>query len=668
MTKVEATKRVEKLRREIDRHRYLYHVLDRIEISDAALDSLKHELATLEAQFPDLITPDSPTQRVGGAPRKEFREVQHRFPMLSLDDAFSAEELADWEQRNRKLMPVAAKLHFMCELKIDGLAVTLQYRDGLFVQGATRGDGRTGEDVTENLKTVGGIPLRVRGKSVPRALEVRGEVYMTKSAFAALNRRQQKAGGKLFANPRNVTAGSVRQLDPKITASRDLRFFAYDIADGSRFATHHAEHAALRQWGFPTNEHATAVRNARAVAQYHDRWEKKRDTLPYEIDGIVVLVDDNETFERLGVVGKAPRGAIAYKFAPRQATAVVEDILVQVGRTGALTPVAVLRPTPLGGTTISRATLHNEQEVQRKDVRIGDTVVIQRAGDVIPEVVSALKRLRPKGAKIFRIPTRCPICGSRIAKEADGAIHRCTSRTCGAQQERAIRHFVSRAAADIEGVGPKLIRKLLDEGLIRDAADLYGLKEGDIAALERYAEKSAANVIASIQSRKKLPLGRFVFALGLRHVGSITAEDLAQAFGSLTALRQASFADVNAVEGVGEIVARSVVDTLAEPRSRELLKKFKAFGVTLQNPPRVGRGPLSGKTVVVTGEVPGLTREAAWDAIRRLGGKVSDSVGKGTSLLVVGEGAGSKRKRAEALGISTMDAAVFATLVKKTSS
>ncbi len=664
MTKPQAKKRLTRLRKEIDRHRYLYHVLDRPEISDEANDSLKHELTQLEQQFPDLVTLDSPTQRVGGEARTGFAEVRHRVPMLSLGDAFTPEELAQWEVRNRKLVPARTTVRYMCELKIDGLAVTLRYQGGLFVQGATRGDGRRGEDVTANLRTIEAIPLRLQ-KDAPADCEVRGEVYMTRDAFAALNERQKKAGGKVYANPRNVAAGSVRQLNPKVTASRDLRFVAYDIAVGPRFRTHHEEHDALRAWGFPTNPHAAVVPDLRAVNRYHARWEERRERLPYEIDGIVVLVDDHGLFDRLGVAGKAPRGALAYKFAARQATTVVEDILVQVGRTGALTPVAVLRPVSVGGTTISRATLHNEQEVHRKDVRIGDTVIIQRAGDVIPEVVQVLPRLRPKDSRPFHMPKHCPICGSPVTRAARGAVHRCTNASCAAQQERSIRHFVSRAAADIERVGPKLIRKLLDEGLIRDAADLYALKEADVAALERYAETSARNIVTSIAARKRLPLGRFLYALGMRHVGSITADDLAAVFGSLPKLQRASFAAVNAVDGVGEIVAKAVVDTLADPRTLQLLQKFRRHGVTIEHPPRVGRGPLLGTTVVVTGAVPGMTREEAHAAVRRLGGKVSASVGKSTRLLVVGAGAGSKRAKAEALGIPTMDAAEFARLVKK---
>lgn len=668
-------KRITKLRREIDHHRYLYHVLDRQEISDAALDSLKHELQKLEEEFPDLVTPDSPTQRVGGEPRAEFREVRHRVPMLSLGDAFALDELMEWGERNQRFLRGKGytQHHFprgesgagyMCELKIDGLAVTLRYRDGLFVLGATRGDGQRGEDVTLNLKTVEAIPLRLRGVA-PDDLEVRGEVFMTKRAFTELNERQRKAGGKLYANPRNVAAGSVRQLDPKVTASRDLRFIAYDIAVGPPLKTHHAEHALLRSLGFPTNPQAEVARDLSAVERFHGRWQQRRESLAYEIDGIVVLVDDHRLFEQLGTVGKTPRGALAYKFAARQATTVVEGIRVQVGRTGALTPVAVLRPVVVGGTTVSRATLHNEQEIRRKDVRIGDTVILQRAGDVIPEVVGVLQRLRPARAKVFHMPATCPICGAKVVREEGGAVQRCTNTGCTARAERAIRHFVSRAAADIEGVGPKLIRKLLDEGLIRDAADLYALREEDIAALERYAEKSASNVLVSIRARKRFPLGRFLYALGIRHVGSMTAEDLAQAFGSLASLRRASLADVSAVEGVGEIVARSIEAFFADPKTDRLLEKFRRIGVVLENAPRARQGPFTGKTVVVTGSVRGMTREEAWAAIRKLGGKVSDAVGRGTSLLVVGEKAGSKLREAEDLQIPTMPAEAFARLVRK---
>lgn len=673
MTKAAARARIKKLRAEVERHRYLYHVLDRQEISDAALDSLKHELVELERAFPELVTSDSPTQRVGGEARAEFTDVAHRVPMLSLDDAFSFAEVAAWEERNvrflqqqKKVQPAPRSLGevgYMCELKIDGLAVSLRYLDGLFVQGATRGDGRTGEDVTANLKTIEGIPLRLRG-STPADLEVRGEVYLTKSAFRALNRSQRESGGKLYANPRNVAAGSIRQLDPAVTARRALRFYAYDVARGQKFRSHHQEHEALRAWGFPTNPHVAVVAGLAGVERYRRGWEKRRERLPYEIDGIVVLTDENALFERLGIAGKAPRGALAYKFTPRQVTTVVQDIIVQVGRTGALTPVAVLAPVSVGGTVVSRATLHNEQDVHRKDIRVGDTAIIQRAGDVIPEVTRALPRLRPAGTKIFRMPERCPRCGSRVVVEESGAIHRCSNRSCAAQAERALRHFVSRGAADIEGIGPKLIGKLREAGLVNDVADLYALKESDVAVLERYAEQSAAKVVAAIAARKRLSLGRFLFALGIRHVGSLTAEALAAAGHSLKALERASVADLSAVEGVGPVVARSVAEFFRDPRTRRLLEKFQKLGLTLEAVPRPAAGPLSGKVAVVTGAVPSMTREEAWDAIRRLGGKVSETVSKEVGLVIVGAGAGEKKNTAARLKIPVMPAEEFAKLVR----
>jgi DNA ligase (NAD+) len=660
-TRGAARKRIEKLRKEIEHHRYLYHVFDRQEISDAAHDSLKHELAELERQFPDLVTPDSPTQRVGGEPRKEFREVRHSVPMLSLEDVFTADELAAWDERNRKLVPDVV-YRYVCELKVDGLAVELRYRDGLFVEASTRGDGRTGEDVTANLKTVDSVPLRLRD-APPTSLTVRAEVFMGKKEFEQLNVAQKKTGGALYANPRNVSAGSIRQLDPKITAARGLDCFVYDIVEDEEIRFHHEEHDRAQALGLKTNPHTAVANTLDEVRAFQERWLRKRESLPYWIDGIVVAVDDNATFRRLGVAGKAPRGAVAFKFPAEEVTTVVEDIIVQVGRTGALTPVAVLTPVHVAGTTVSRATLHNEEEIHRKDVRIGDTVVIRKAGDIIPEVVSVLPRLRPRGAKTFHMPTRCPICGSAVRKEKDGVAHRCTNRACAAQQERTIRHFVSRAAADIDGVGPKLIRKLLESGLIRAAADLYALRQEDIAVLERYAEKSAENVIASIRSRTKLPLGRFLYALGILHVGSVTAEDLALAFGSLERLRAASRDDIRAVEGVGDIVAESVAGYFRAPQTDRLLKAFQRNGVRIEKAAAARRGPLSGKTVVITGSLGNLSREEAWERVRSLGGKVSETVSKGASLLVVGADPGSKLQKADRLRIPTMTAAEFLRLV-----
>jgi DNA ligase (NAD+) len=659
VTNAEADKRIEKLRQEIEHHRYLYHVLDRLEISDAALDSLKHELQELEQQFPDLVTPDSPTQRVGGAPRAEFREVRHRTPMLSLEDAFSSEELMAWEERNRKVYPKGV-YHSLCELKVDGLAVELRYQAGVLVEASTRGDGVIGEDVTENVKTIESIPLRLRGR-VPASITARGEIFMSKKHFELLNRAQEKAGEALYANPRNVAAGSVRQLDPKVTAQRRLDCFIYDLVDDISTVTHHEEHDAAREFGFKTNPHTAVCKTLADVVKYHKHWAKKREQLPYGIDGIVVSLNDNATFRRLGVVGKAPRGALAFKFPAEEATTVVEDILVQVGRTGALTPVAVLKPVVVAGTTVSRATLHSEQDVRRKDVRVGDTVILHKAGDIIPEVVRVLPRLRPKKTAVFHMPSHCPICGSKVAR-GRGAIHRCTNKRCAAQAQRALRHFVSRAAADIEGIGPKLIEKLLAAGLIRDAADLYALRQEDVAALERYAEKSAENIIVAINSRKTLPLGRFLYALGILHVGSVTANDIAETFGSLGELRAASFGAVNAVEGVGEVVARSIVKYVQDPRTDQLLKKFQAHGLRVHGVPKARSGPFAGMTVVITGSLGDLPREDAWERIRRLGGKVSESVGKSTSLLIVGDDPGSKLIKAKKLGVKTMTKDVFSAL------
>lgn len=675
MTKAEARKRIKKLREEIEHHRYLYHVLDRQEISDAALDSLKHELQKLESEFPELVTPDSPTQRVGGEARKEFREARHHTPMLSLEDAFSAEELRQWEERNLRFLQESGfaprdsrldrgEVGYVCELKVDGLAVELRYADGVLVEASTRGDGVVGEDVTANVKTIESIPLKLRGRP-PKILTVRGEILMSKKDFDALNRQQGSAGQPLYANPRNVAAGSVRQLDPKITAARRLDCFIYDLVEDEGYAAHNVEHEAAKTFGFKTNPATAVCKTLDEVVAYHAKWAAKRDTLPYWIDGIVVSVADNAVFRNLGVVGKAPRGSLAFKFPAEEATTTVEDILVQVGRTGALTPVAVLKPVVIAGTTVSRATLHNEQEIHRKDVRVGDTVIIHKAGDIIPEVVRALPRLRRKNAKVFRMPTKCPICGSSVVKDEGGAIHRCANRRCAAQQERGIRHFVSRAAADIEGVGPKLIRKLLASWLIRDAADLYALREEDVAALERYAEKSAANIVASIDRRRTLSLGRFLYALGILHVGSVTANDIAERFGSLQRLQSASFDAVNAVAGVGEVVARSIVGYFGDPRTAQLLRKFRHHGLRIEPLPKRRTGPFAGKVVVITGSLGDLSREDAWELIRRLGGKISESVGKGTGLLVVGDEPGSKLDKAKKLGIKTMTKEQFLRLVKR---
>ncbi|MEE8131731.1 MAG: NAD-dependent DNA ligase LigA, partial [Candidatus Paceibacterota bacterium] len=548
MDKKTAKERIEHLKKTINHHRYLYHILDRQEISDAALDSLKKELFDLEQKFPEFITPDSPTQRIGGQPLKQFKKVRHEKPMLSFNDAFSEQDMKAWIERvenylsyriTQNLKPKTQNL-FYCELKIDGLAIELVYENGILVQGSTRGDGITGEDVTQNLKTIGAIPLNIQIPNskfqIPKKLIVRGEVFLTKKEFDRINKEQIKKGGKPYANPRNIAAGSIRQLDPKITASRKLDSFQYGTATdlGPAFAkasagklqTHQEEHQILKSFGFKTNSHNRSAKSLEEVFEFRNYWEKHRAQLPYEIDGIVVIINDNKIFEAAGVIGKAPRASIAYKFSPKEATTIIEDIKIQVGRTGTLTPVAILKPIELGGIRISHATLHNFDQIKRLGVKIGDTVVVSRAGDVIPQINKVLKDLRSGKEKEFKIPTRCPIDESKVVVE--GAIYRCSNKDCGARNRESLRHFVSRSAFDIRGLGGKIVDRFLDEGLISDAADIFSIEEGDIAVLERFGEKSAQNIISEIRSRKIVDLSRFIYSLGILHIGEETALVLAK--------------------------------------------------------------------------------------------------------------------------------------------
>jgi len=541
MNKQEAKKRIEKLRREINHHRYLYHVLDKIEISDAALDSLKNELEKLEQQYPDLITSDSPTQRVGGKALEKFRKVEHFLPMVSLHDAFSEEEMRDWEERIQKLVP-GKKLDYYAELKMDGLAVSLIYENGIFVRGATRGDGKIGEDVTNNLKTIEAIPLKLELKTIsnkPLAIsriEVRGEVIMTKKVFEELNKKYKKEGKPLLANPRNAAAGSVRQLNPEITAERKLDCYIYGLASDSGQKTHEQEHLIAKNLGFKTIKFNKYCRNLGEVVEFHNYWVKHKENLPYYCDGVVVTVNNLFLHEKLGVVGKGPRYIMAYKFAGEEATTIVEDIVVQVGRTGALTPVAHLKPVPVGGVTISRATLHNENEIERLGLKIGDTVIVRRAGEVIPDIVKVLPKLRTGKEKSFHMPKKCPICESDVErreisdKKGVSAAYYCVNKNCFAQNRRRLAHFASKGAMDIVGLGPKIIDLLIKEGLASSPADFYELKEGDLVPLERFAEKSAANLIEAIDKSKKISLAKFIYALGILHVGEETADLLAKEF------------------------------------------------------------------------------------------------------------------------------------------
>lgn len=651
--------RIRKLREEIDRQRYRYHVLDRSEISDAALDSLKHELAQLEAQHPQLITPDSPTQRVGGRALPQFAQVVHRRRMLSLTDAFARDELADWQKRNKKILP--ADFDYWLEPKIDGVAVSLIYQDGVFTQGATRGDGTMGEDVTQNLKTIEAIPLRLRHPHAGR-LEVRGEVYMLKKDFAAMNRKRAREGKPLFANPRNVSAGSIRQLDPAVTAARPLRFFAWEITEGVERRTRQEEHTLLTKLGFPVPPDGKLARTLDELEKYLVVEEKRRERLPFQVDGVVIKINNLEQARRLGVVGKTPRAAIAFKFAAEEATTVVEEIVVQVGRTGSLTPVAHLRPVAVAGTTVSRATLHNADEVARKDVRVGDTVIIRKAGDIIPEVVRVLPNLRPAQTKPFRRPSRCPMCGGPVKQDPDGVVVRCRNPDCFAQQRERILHAVSREAFDIEGLGGKIVDQLYREGLIKDAADLWQLTVGDLLPLERFADTSAGKLIEEIQSHKRVPLARFLVALGIPHIGVVTAQDLACEWRTLDKFLAAEQPELMGIEGIGDKVAQEVSEFLARPSTKQLIKKYKKAGIVVA--PAITAGPLRGKTFAFTGSMADLTREEAKQRVQALGGKVAAAVGREVDYVVVGEEPGSKARKAKELGVKMLTPGEFQRMLK----
>lgn len=686
MDKQEAKKRIEKLRAVIDHHRYLYHVLDRQEISDTALDSLKKELFDLEQTYPDLITPDSPTQRVGGRPLKEFKKFSHPKPMLSFNDAFGPEDMQAWQERMEKVWPRFDKEGFYCELKLDGLGIELVYERGELVVGATRGDGKVGEDVTQNLKTIEAIPLKLSDedsirnnlkkarpdhlvqrvmKTLAGTLTVRGEVFMTKKEFARVNREQEKAGLKVYANPRNLAAGSVRQLDPTITASRRLDSYAYALVTDTGQELHSQEHAVLKALGFKTNPHNELKKDQDGVQAFRDHWEENREKLPYEIDGIVVLVNDNNSFERLGVVGKAPRGGIAYKFAPRESETVIDDIIVQVGRTGVLTPVAVLRPVHIGGTTVSRATLHNLDEINRLGVKIGDTVIVGRAGDVIPDIRKVIVELRPRNAREFRMPKKCPVCGQPIERIQGQVAFRCVNKNCPAIKRGTIYHFISRNAFDTEGIGPKIIDQLMDAGLIRDAADLFTLKKEDLLNLERFAEKSAQNAVDAIQSRKKVALPKFIYALGIDHVGEETAFALAKRLKKLERLKTASLEELQSVPDIGPVVAQSVFEWFQQSYNQKLLQKFKKAGVHVSEEKTTkGSTKLAGKTFVLTGTLESLSRDEAKGKVRELGGDVSSSVSMETDYVVAGAEPGSKYDKAKKLGVKLIDEKEFLAIIK----
>jgi len=666
----EAAKRIRDLREQIEHHNYRYYVLDDPEISDARFDALMRELVALETAHPELVTADSPTQRVGGAASRGFAEVRHGVPMLSLENAFSEQDVRDFDRRVRERLDVD-EVEYSAEPKIDGLAISLRYEDGRLVQAATRGDGTTGEDVTANVRAVRAVPLHLRTRSPPELLEVRGEVYMTRRSFEELNRRAAAQGEKVFVNPRNAAAGSLRQLDPRITAARalDALFYGLGATRGWKIPARHSEVlAALREFGLRSSPLVSVVKGVEGCLRYHERIGGKRRTLGYDIDGVVYKVDRLDWQQELGQVARAPRWAIAHKFAAEEETTVVREVEFQVGRTGALTPVARLEPVFVGGVTVSNVTLHNMDEIERKDLRVGDTVVVRRAGDVIPEVVRVLHDKRPKSARAVHLPSRCPVCGSHVARTEGEAVARCTGGlVCSAQRRESLKHFAARRAMDIDGLGEKLIEQLVDSGRVENPADLYTLTAEELAELERMGEKSAANLVEALEKSKRTTLPRFLFALGIRDVGEATARALAEFFGELAPLAAASLEEIQQVPDVGPVVAAHVREFFDETRNRTVIEALVGRGVNwpaISTHRGADTGPLSGETVVITGTLDGYTREAAREAARAAGASVTDSVSRKTTLLVVGADPGSKLHKAQELGVRVVDEAGFRRLLR----
>jgi len=664
---------MEELRGLLHRYNYRYHALDDPEVPDAEYDRLMRELQALEQQFPEWITPDSPTSRVGATPVAAFGAIRHRIPMLSLDNAFSAEEVREFDQRIRERLPAAfapddAGIRYSAEPKLDGLAFSATYEDGVFRQAATRGDGETGEDITQNLRTIGSLPLRLQAADPPRVIEVRGEVYMPIEGFHRFNATALARGERPFVNPRNAAAGSLRQLDPRITAARPLDLFVYGVGyvEGGELPRQHgALLQRLKLWGFKVCPQARVVDSIDACLEYYRELGADRARLPYQIDGVVYKVDDLDAQAELGFISRAPRWAIAHKFPAEEALTTVRDIEFQVGRTGALTPVARLEPAFVGGVTVSNATLHNIDELTRKDVRIGDTVVIRRAGDVIPEVVRVLPERRPAEARSVVLPTFCPVCGSPVVRDGTQAVARCTGgRSCSAQRKEEVKHFASRRALDIHGLGDKLVEQLIDLGAVRTPADLFDLTTTQLANLERMGEKSAQKLIAAIAAARQTSLPRFLYALGIRDVGEATALALARHFGDLAALRAADEAMVQRVPDVGPVVAANVVAYFRDPENSALVDHLLAAGLQWPALQRADEsGSLRAKVFVLTGTLPGMSREEAQAAILARGGKVSGSISKKTDYLVVGADAGSKLAKAQALGITLLDEDAFRALL-----
>lgn len=663
-------KHIDKLRSEINEHNYRYYVLDAPVISDAQYDKLLRELQALEKQHPELITSDSPTQRVGAVPAKELGEVRHKPPMMSMDNAFDDTEAREWDERVRKGLATDSNVHYTAEPKFDGTSINLRYEDGLLVSAGTRGDGATGEDVTQNVRTIRSVPLRLHGKGWPKLLEVRGEIVIPKKAFEKLNAEQLKQGGKVFANPRNAAAGSLRQLDSRITAARPLSFIPWglgDVSGGDMPAHYSGVVERLRDWGFPVTNLFRKVQGAEGCLKYYAEIGAKRDKLPFEIDGVVYKVDDLAARERLGFTARAPRWAIAHKFPAQEETTVVEAIEAQVGRTGVITPVAVLKPVHVGGVTVTHATLHNQDEVERKDVRVGDTVIIRRAGDVIPEVVGVISEKRPHATKKWRMPKQCPACKSEVVREEGEAAHRCMGGLfCPAQRMGALLHFASRRALDIEGLGDKLVEQLVASGLVKTVADLYRLRRDELANLERMGDKSAQNLVEQIDKSKTTSLPRLLHALGIPQVGEATALALAKHFGDLDPILDAGEEQLQEVDGIGPNVAAEIRSFFHQKHNREVIGKLVKAGVHWQKIAVDRKAqPLAGKTFVLTGTLVSLSRDEAKEKLQSLGAKVAGSVSKKTDYVIIGDEAGSKADKARELGIATLDEAGLLKLLER---
>ncbi len=663
-----AEKRAKKLRELLEKYRHEYYVLDKPSVEDSVYDSLNNELKDIESKHPELITADSPTQRVGGKAEGRFKNVPHPKPMLSLNDIFSIEELQKWETRMHKLLS-SESLEYYAELKLDGMAMRLEYEKGIFKRAITRGDGYIGEDVTHTVKTIQTVPLKLKkSNKVPKEVydyfEIRGEVIIPRAEFEKINKEREKIGQPLFANPRNAGAGTIRQLDPSIAASRKLVFIAYSVEmDLGSLKTHGDEHNLARELGFKVEPHDEVCKNLNDIKKFIHKWDEKRLKLPYQTDGIVININDNSAFESLGVAGKAPRGAVAYKYPAETATTVLEDIRVSIGRTGAVTPYAVLKPVVVAGSTVRRATLHNQDEIERKDLLIGDTVIIRKAGDIIPEVIEPITKLRTGKEKKFVMPTQ--IDGVKIVKPEGEAVARLADLNVGEVKWQQLIHFVSKSAFDIDGLGEKILAQLIEEGLINSAADIFRLKKDDLVGLERFADLSASNLIESIDQHKNIELGRFIYALGIRHVGAKTARDVARYFSTLNKFLNATQEDFDKIDGVGDVVAKSLASWLSNSKNQNFVKDILSGGVVVQNQLGAKSTKLAGTTWVFTGTLDSMSREEAGAKVIDMGGDIVNSVSKNTSYVVAGKEPGSKYDKAKKLGVKILNEKQFLELIKK---